>query len=217
MPQTEPPPPAVTPRRLGLRCAITLAAMAVVAGSLWQSQGPGQSMDEDAPLVYPPSLTYDRQTQYGWPGFWLVRRVTGELFSRATPAHEYSTIPAVLATNVVVWILILAGTASVAWRVTGGRAQFRLGTILVAQVAIAILLCWWKIEYDETSTSHAVLTRLLRADPTTPLLRLLQCPTMVFLPILLGMFCVLCETIRCSQRLFVFLVLDKRASESTMA
>ncbi len=186
-----------------LRYAIMLPMTAVVAWGLWQCQSPGQPVLEDLPFFYPPSYTYTDVTKHGWPVTWLVRHETGDLFGRTTPNIAYTTLFRELVGDLVAWASILACTAHTIWCATGRRAQLSLWTLFSAHVAVAVLLCWWRVEYEETCIVYdAGLTELLRSAPTTPLLRLLKCPTSISMPVLFGVFCVLLQVNTCLIRLF---------------
>lgn len=193
-----------------LRYVITLPVTAVVAWGLWQCQGPGQAVYGDGPVyedgpvsVYPPSSTSVDATKHGWPAGWFVRRTTRDLLGRTPPIRTYTTLPCGLAGDLLAWASILACTAHTMWCATRRRAQFSLRTLLSAHVAVAVLLCWWSVEYGNMYVvNHPVLTEILRDAPTTPLLRLLKCPASVSVPVLVGVFCVFLQVNTCLIRVF---------------
>jgi hypothetical protein len=193
-----------------LRYAITFVVTVAVAWGLWQCQCPGQAVYPDGPVeedgfvsTYPPSLTYTAATKHGWPATWLVRRATGDSLSRAAPSITYTTAFRELACDLVVWASILTCTAYTLWRATAPPAQISLRTLLWTHVAVAVLLCWWRVEFADTYVvARPALTELIRDAPTTPLLRLLKCPTSVSLLVLFGVFCVLLQVNTCLTGLY---------------
>jgi hypothetical protein len=193
-----------------LRYAITPVVTVAVAWGLWQCQGPGQAVygdgpvEEDGPVsTYPPSFTSVDVTNHGWPAIWLVRRATGDSLGRTTPDIAYTTLSRELVCNLVAWASILTCTAYTMWRATGRPAQLGLWTLFWAHIAVAILLCWWRVEYDHMYVvNHSGLTEILRDAPTTPLLRLLKCPASVSMLVLFGVFCVLLQVNTCLTGLF---------------
>jgi hypothetical protein len=181
-----------------LRYAITLAATAAVAWGLWRCQGPGWQVPENVPFFYPPSQTYTETTKHGWPAMWLVRRATSDLLGRTTPNIAYTTLFSEFVCDLVAWVSILTCTAHTMWRATGRPAQPGLWTLFWAHVAVAVVLCWWRVECEHTYVAnHPELTAILRDAPTTPLLRLLKFPASVSMLVLFGVFCVLLQVNTC--------------------
>ena len=82
-----------------LRYAVILAATAVVAWALWQSQNQARLFPDQTPfdlsppssfmLCYPPLSTSTWSTQHGWPVIWFVRQTTRDKATGAvTDAHS---------------------------------------------------------------------------------------------------------------------------------
>ncbi len=182
-----------------LRYAITLSITAVVAWGLWQAQRPGRPVIESLPpLTYPPSPTQTYKTQHGWPAMWLVRRTTKNIWTRTSVDNSHTVLPWGLAGDLLAWAAILACTANAMRCATGRRAQFSVRALLSVHFAAAVLLGWWGIEYGRTYVrSHPEVTEVLRLVATTPLLRLLECPVMVSMAVLAGVFCVLLHVNTC--------------------
>ncbi len=182
-----------------LRYAIILSVTGAVAWGVWRCQVPGMAYftDNGPDFVYPPSYTYTYASKHGWPAAWLDRRVTRDTFGRTTNI-AYTTLIRELGCNLVAWACGLACTAYTISRATRRSARFNLWAILSVHVAVAAMLFWWRFEYAATYVAYEPsLSEILRAAPTTPLLRLLKCSWWVSAPVLFGVFCALLQASLC--------------------
>jgi hypothetical protein len=185
--------PAVS-RRVLLVVALPIASL--VAWSLWQCQQKEWLNEEDIGLFYPPPVGNERSTHCGWPTAWVESR---EVRSQVGGGPQYVTrrfLPYGTAIDVLAWLLIIGGTSASACRLAAGRGRFSVRVALSAQLAVAIVLCWWRREYVSVSiVSEPALSGLLWDNPDTPMLRLLTFPWVVGIPVLVGILCTAFESV----------------------
>ena len=174
-------------------CLVSLCVTVLVGWALWRAQNPGVLV-EAGPLTYPP--TFDDTTKHGWPIFWVLRNRYGETFVPGSTKVDYSVLPFNLAFDIAAWFAVVIATAYISWRITFCRGQFTLRFLFSVTTVVAILLAWWKIEYAWCSLGDdSKFTALFVREAETPMLRLLRFPPSIYIPLLLGIGCLILTAI----------------------
>ncbi len=170
-----------------LRCGVTLAVVLLVGWGIWQCQSHRSLLDLQ--MFYPAS--HVKTSEYGWPMFHTHEIETADdIFVPASARYERSALfPGVLV-NASVWCLVLVATGCVAWRWTAHGRQWRLRTLFGVSIVVAILLGWWRWEYNAAvrffPPKYAGLYTTLS---DAPMLTLLYSPWYVYIPVLFGLGC----------------------------
>jgi hypothetical protein len=158
--------------------------------ALWRAQYPEGLVVDVGLLTYP--ATFNDTTKHGWPACWLLRNKHGETFVPGSTRIDYSVLPWNLAVDLAAWFAVVMATAHLSWRMSSSRGRFSLRFLFSVTTAVAILLAWWRLEYDCCIIKgNPELSALLRMDPETPMLRMLQFPPGVCIPLLLSTGCVI--------------------------
>jgi hypothetical protein len=186
--------------RLIVKCLVSLCAALLVGLALWRAQYPGETLWEFATTA---SQALDESTKHGWPAFWILRLETGDDSVPGLSEFDTSVLPGDLAVDLAAWIAVLMATAYVSWRMCSCRGQFSLRFLFSMTTAVAILLAWWRIEVASCSQRGFLSSKrgFLLSNETaiayaqTPMLRMLQFPPSVYIPVLLGFGCLTLCTI----------------------
>ena len=183
-----------------VRCLVSLCVTLLVGLALWRAQYPGELV-ESGPLTYPP--TFSQTTKHGWPACWVLRTEYGETFVPTSTKIDYSVLSRNLTVDITAWFAVVLATARISWRISSCRGRFTLRFLFSVTTVVVILLAWWKLECAWCSVGgHPDLTVLFLLTAETPMLRLLTFSSSVYIPLLLGIGClILCAVGLCFQLL----------------
>jgi hypothetical protein len=165
---------------------MSLSAAALVAWALWQAQRPGMIV-ETGPLYYPAG--YDITTKHGWPAFFVLQKETGDRFTPNSQEFRHTIAPCGLAVDIAAWCAIVMATFCLSWRAFRQRFQCGLGFLFSTTTTVAVLLAWWRVEYQACWDPKYTALLILIAE--TPMLRLLHFSPLIYIPILLGTSCLI--------------------------
>ncbi len=172
--------------RISLKCLVSSCATVLVGVALWRAQYSDTLVDAGL-LMYPHFSNVT--TKHGWPVFWVLRNEVLDVFVPSSRQIDDSVLPWNLAVDLVAWIVVIIATARVSWRMCSCRGQFSLRFLFSITTVVAILLAWWRFERACCLVTHGVAHWLV--DPAVPLLRLLELPPGVYIPVLLGIGCLI--------------------------
>ena len=168
-----------------VRLCICIGSALLVAWGLWRCQVPGEPLD--LPLTYG---GHADSTKEGWPAFHSIRHEWVDWDPSVPPKRVREILWAGLFVDLAVWSVILAGTVVVAWRLMASRGQMRLATVLFAVAVVAILLSWWRCEYECCRLPEKPeRSECLRSVAQTPMLRLTRQPLYVSGVVGIGLAC----------------------------
>lgn len=174
-------PPALLPAFMS---AITALGVGMALG---QMQFAREFAVDDSPV----SAQFSHTVKFGWPAFWLSRHEYGNSFVPRSKQIDYSLLSyGNLAVNLAAWLAMVAASAYVVWRMFSHRWQFSMRVLLVSTAAVALLLGWWRLEYQACwMPTRPRLTGLLVELAETPMLRLLRFRPDIYLPVLFAEAC----------------------------
>jgi hypothetical protein len=176
------------------RYLVSLPITMLVVWSLYLAQRQG-NLVEEGPFTYPP--TYSVTTEHGWPVICICRSEAGERFLPNSKDVRYSVRANGLFVDIAAWCAIVSATAYVSWRVSSCNRQFTLGVLFSLMATTAIVLGWWRWEYESCRVQDRPdITALFVMMSDSPMLRLLRFSPTVFVPVLFGTAClVLCTLV----------------------
>jgi len=168
---------------------VPLCAALLVGVALCRAQYPGELVDV-GPLLYPHDFSHT--SEHGWPAFWVLRNEYGDVFAPNLAEVHYTVLPWNLAADLAAWIAVVIATARVSWRMCSSRGRFSLRSLFSLTTTVAILLAWWRVECACCIIrGNPALTALARMDAETPMLRMLQFPPSVCIPLLFSIACLI--------------------------
>ena len=171
-------------KRQLLRIGVTTGAILLVGWGVWQCQG-------HCRMQYETVFGRDALTsEYGWPmpHTRLIDFSVGWAFGSAQYGRT-TLYPGVLV-NASASCLVLVATGCVVWRWTTCGRQWSLQTVFGVFFAVAVLLGWWRWEYDTAARNVPagyVFVYAMFSD--VPMLTLLHSPWHVYVPVLFGLGC----------------------------
>ena len=167
---------------------VSLCATLLVGSALWLAQCRGRHVGTNA-VVYARHTSVTDNTVHGWPESWVLRHENWDTSLPSSRKSDYSLVLWNLAVDLAAWIAVVIATARESWRMHSCRGQFTLRFLFSITSVVAILLAWWRIEYVGCFVDGVPVLW----DPQTPMLRILQFPPLVCIPVLLGVGCaILC-------------------------
>jgi hypothetical protein len=144
--------------------------------------------------MYPHNFSHT--TKHGWPAFWMLRIEYGDVFVPSSTKIDYWVLSWNLAAvDLVAWIAVFMATAHVSWRMCSSRGQFSLRFLFSITTVAAILLAWWRLEFVCCFHPNPTDADIARLFAETPMLRMLRFPPDVYVPLLLGIGCLILYTI----------------------
>ena len=163
----------------------SLAATALVAWGVWESQHWGCLVDV-GPLCF---HSFNDAWKYGWPVFCMFQERSGDVFVPASTQIHNTFMPWGLAADIVAGCAIVMATFVVLWRACSRRFQFGVGFLFSCTTAVAALLSWWRVEYQSSPLYDP--NRYVLSNPLaeTPMMRLLTFRPYIYVPVLLGIIC----------------------------
>jgi hypothetical protein len=174
-----------------LRLGITGAAVLLVGWGMWRCQG--HSIGQLTPVWS--TRRYAEMSDYGWPMFHTHEVASWDMPTRYpyTPTnaqHDRTSIFPGIVVDVCVWCLAVLGTACVVWRWTAHARQWSLRTVFGVFCVVAVLLGWWRTEYNiAIKVVPPRYPELYTVYAEAPMLTLLQSPWYVYVPVLFGLGC----------------------------
>lgn len=176
---------------VALRSLIILCVTVTVGAGLRECQRSGHLANLDREMLWAPSLPVNEEvTEHGWPIAWCLQHTTYRKWEQHPAKIWYTVLWLPLVFDVVVWLLILAATIQTTCSVFVGRRGFYAVKLLAPILAVSVLSFWGWLEYQDTYVPESpAATILLQDAPTTPLLRVLDCPIWASASVLFGLLC----------------------------
>jgi hypothetical protein len=175
-----------------LRLCMTGAAVLLVGWGMWQCQG---HRAVSIALVRDRHYARDDETsENGWPTF-HTRQTTSREFDQTSWAEtsvecERTAIFPGALIDVSVWCVVLIATGCVAWLCVAHGRQWSLRTVFGVFFVVAVLLGWWRWEYNIAAAQFpARYAYLYTVYSEAPMLTLLNSPWYIYVPVLFGLSC----------------------------
>jgi hypothetical protein len=148
--------------------------------------------------------------RHGWPVFFLTQSETFSIDDSISPfTRQISCVIAyrVLAADVALWLAMVVAAVYIARKMLWSGWRFNLSSLFATTTVMAVMLAWWRVERaDWQSGGSPELTALWNASAGTPLLRLLDFPPYVYVPVLFGMGCLVMCAIHMASAATMFVV-----------
>jgi hypothetical protein len=165
------------------RCFGLLAAVLYVGWGLYTVQLRGYYGGADYYWFDPfTSCTY---TKYGWPNYFMTSTETAAVVrSRSVQHTSHEVGCCALVADAASWLAMIFATGYISRRALWSGWRFSLASLFAVTTAVAIMLAWWRVERAQWHVMP-----LLQDDVGSPLLRLLDFSSFVYVPVLFGASC----------------------------